>query len=608
MLVTEAVAEGLRRRITVAIPSGEVTGARDERLAEIARTAAMPGFRPGRVPPALVRDRYGAAVLAEVLERRIKDAVADTLAQQGVVAAQEPQVEILAFAEGADLVLRLSFEAMPEVPLPDLGAIALERLSATPDEAAVEAALARLAVQKGVLEDVEPRPAARGEVLVCDIVGRLPSDLLTNGPGLGARAGRPGGPPTRWGLDTSAGLERDIVFAGEDEGLPCFDVAVRGIAGAGAFVRVFPGLAAGVPVTPGQSVTLKMRAALRSGGLPEGAVARLGLNERSQGAILRGLRAPAALGPEEFGATFALTADPTLRVVRPLLEIGLPKGAAVDLVLRIGPARLFPGEAEPDTLPFDDGSADGMAIEVGGRMPHPRLAALIEGMAPGERRVIDVVYPVEHPATELAGHRARYEVLARRLKQRRAADPDAALARALGAPDLDALRATVRTALQRDYDARARRLLKRATLDALTAVVTFAVPEGLVEAEFAEVWQRLEAERAAGRAPAGADEATSRAQYRTIAERRVRLRLLLSAIGQAHGVEVPVDDMARAIRREAARYPGQEEQVIAFFGRDTDAAAGLRAPLLEERIVDLVIARAQVAERKVTAKELFGAG
>jgi trigger factor len=140
----------------------------------------------------------------------------------------------------------------------------------------------------------------------------------------------------------------------------------------------------------------------------------------------------------------------------------------------------------------------------------------------------------------------------------------------------------------------------------LASQADFAVPQGLVDLEFAEVWQRFLAERHGGRvsvAEATQPEDTLRARYRGLAERRVRLRLLLAEIGRAHDVQVPVEEMARAIRREASRYPGQEEQVIEFYRRTPSAAEALRAPLLEERIIDVVIGLANPADRKVTAAE-----
>jgi FKBP-type peptidyl-prolyl cis-trans isomerase (trigger factor) len=605
MEVTESERDGLRRGYDVVIPAGEITGRRDARLAEIARTVSMPGFRPGRVPIAAVKDRYGAAVLAEVIEAQVQAASARVVAEHGLRPAQDPRIEIRRFAEDGDLAFRMELEELPEVPLPDFGAIRLERLVAEPTPEAVERALLEVAERHGHLVEAEARPAARGEVLVCDITGHLPADLLQNGPALGALAGQPGVAPSKWGLDVSPGLERAVVITGTNGTLPFFDMQVRGTARKGGFIRVFPGAAAGVPATPGQVLTLCLRAEIVSGALPDGATVRLGFNERAANAILKASRVQVEPGPAEMRATITLTDDRALTVVRPLLEISLPNEGAVNLVLRVGPARLFAGATEPEVPPFDGGTLHDVAIEVGGAGPAPGLSALLEGMAPGEAREIDIVYPSDH-AAEFAGRRARFHVVARalRVRQRRAVDDD--LAGAVGAGDLGALREQVRQALQRDYDLRSRQVLKRAVLDALAARADFPVPQGLVELEFAEVWQRFQAERHGGRvsvADATAPEETLRARYRALAERRVRLRLLLAEIGRAHDVQVPLDDMARAIRREARRYPGQEEQVIDFYRRTPSAAEALRGPLLEDRIIDFVIGRSVVAERRLAAAD-----
>lgn len=603
MQVTEIPGEGLRRAFLVVIPAAGIAARCEERLAAIARTVAMPGFRPGRVPAAAVKDRYGAAVLAEVLERELRDSSRRVVTERGLVTAQDPRIEIRHFAEGADLAYRMDFEVMPEVPLPDLAALRLEKLAAEPTPEAVEQALLALATRHGRLVEVAPRPAATGEVLICDVEGRIPPDLLQNGAALGARAGRPGTAPLKWGLDVSPGLVREIVGTGSVGTLPYFDLAVRGTARTGGFIRVFPGAAAGVPARPGQTLTLCLRAEVVAGALPEGATVRLGFNERAGNAILKASRVAVEPGPGEMRATIALTGDPALGLVRPLLEIGLPNGAAVDLVLRVGPACLFEGAEEPAAPPFDGGTMPGLALEVGGGGPVPGLAAAIAGLAPGEGREVDIVYPLDHPVRELAGLRARFSVAATSLRVRERREVDEDLTGAAGVADLPTLRERVRESLRHNYALRSRRMLKRALLDALAAQVDFAVPQGLVAAEAGQVRQRILADRRGGTPEP--EEALS-ARCRTIAERRVRLRLLLTEIGRACGVQVPLEEMARAIRREAGRHPGQEEQVIEFYRKDGAAAEALRAPLLEERIVDFILSRAQVTERAVDVSELLG--
>jgi trigger factor len=132
----------------------------------------------------------------------------------------------------------------------------------------------------------------------------------------------------------------------------------------------------------------------------------------------------------------------------------------------------------------------------------------------------------------------------------------------------------------------------------------------MVEAEFAQIWQRVEADLKAGRLDEddkGKDEETLKTEYRGIAERRIRLGLLLSEIGRANNVQVSADEMARAVRQEAARYPGQEQQVLEFFRKNPQAAENLRAPIFEEKVVDFVIELAKVTDKQVEPEALSAA-
>jgi len=153
----------------------------------------------------------------------------------------------------------------------------------------------------------------------------------------------------------------------------------------------------------------------------------------------------------------------------------------------------------------------------------------------------------------------------------------------------------------------ARLRLKRQLLDALADMTKFASPEGMVEQEFSQIWQRLEADRQAGRLDEddkAKDEETLKAEYRAIAERRVRLGLLLAEIGRVNSITVGQDEMARAMRAEAMRYPGQEQQLFEFFRQNPRAAEALRSPLFEEKVIDFILELAKVEERTVTPAEL----
>ncbi len=149
--------------------------------------------------------------------------------------------------------------------------------------------------------------------------------------------------------------------------------------------------------------------------------------------------------------------------------------------------------------------------------------------------------------------------------------------------------------------------LKRELLDSLAKVANFASPEGMVEQEFSQIWQRLETDRKEGRLDdddKDKDEDTLKSDYRAIAERRVRLGLLLAEIGRMNSITVAADEMARAMRMEAMRYPGQEQQIMEYFRQNPRASEHLRGPIYEEKVVDFVLELAKVADNIVTPEEL----
>jgi trigger factor len=144
-------------------------------------------------------------------------------------------------------------------------------------------------------------------------------------------------------------------------------------------------------------------------------------------------------------------------------------------------------------------------------------------------------------------------------------------------------------------------------LDALAERAQFAAPQGMVDQEFNQIWARIETDRKDGKLDEEdkqKDDETLKAEYRAIADRRVRLGLLLAEIGRANSVTVGSDEMARALRAEASRYPGQEQMVLDFFRQNPRAAEGLRGPIFEEKVVDFVLELAQVSDQVVTVEEL----
>jgi trigger factor len=439
MQVTEVANEGLKRAFAVVVPAGDIAAERTKRLAELGRELRLPGFRPGKVPASVVQQRYGQAVLGEVLEQSVNKATQQVVSDRGLRPALQPKIEVVNFAPDSDLEFKVELEVMPEIPMPEFGGIEIERLKAEPTEAQIAETLGTIASRNRTLTEVEEvRAAAKGDVLVCDFVGRIPDE---NG---------------EW--------------------------------------QEFPG-----------------------------------------------------------------------------------------------------------------GKADDMPIEVGGTGFIPGFTDQLEGLSPGEARTIDVTFPADYGAAELASKSAKFEIVAKALKQPITPALDDELAKKLGFEDLGKLTEVLRGQLQQEYDNLSRLKVKRALLDGLAERADFPVPQGLVDAEFGQIWERVEQDLKAGRLDEedkGKGEDTLKSEYRGIAERRIRLGLLLSEIGRTNNISVTNDELARAMRAEAARYPGQEQQVMDFFRKNPQAAENLRSPIFEEKVVDFMLELAKVSDRMVAPDEL----
>ncbi len=256
---------------------------------------------------------------------------------------------------------------------------------------------------------------------------------------------------------------------------------------------------------------------------------------------------------------------------------------------------------------FPGGAGTDVDIEVAGPNFIPGFTEQLVGMAPGESKTIDVTFPEDYGTKALAGKAAQFEIVAKTLKTASVPEIDDALAEKLGFDTLEELRAALGRQMQREFDGMTRMRLKRDLLDQLSKQADFPVPSSMLESEFSQIWTRIEADQKAGKLDQedqGKDEDTLKAEYRTIAERRVRLGLLLAEIGRTQGVQVTAEEMTRAMRAEAARYGGQEAQVMEFFRKRPDAAESLRGPIFEDKVVDYILDQASVGERTVTPEEL----
>ena len=434
MQVTETLSDGLKRGFTITVPETELTAQREKRLKELGRTMQMPGFRPGKVPMSMVRKRYADSVNAEVVEGAVNDASGQLLAERGLRPAVQPKLEVTKPGQNSDLEFTMEMELLPEITVPDLSGISVEKPVATVPDSAVEAALEKLIAQRRTFNPVEePRPAANGDRLTVDFVGRI------------------------------------------------------------------------------------------------------------------------------------------------------------------------------DGTPFPGGTAQDVNVVIGGEGFIPGFSEQMEGLSPGETRTIQVPFPADYQMPDLAGKAAEFEVTAKALAMPVAQVADDAFAKELGLDSAEMLRTRLHDRIAGEYAQMSRLKVKRSLLDQLSERAQFKPPESLVEAEFRDIWSQVEREQKAGRADpedAAKDEATLKEEYRAIADRRVRLGLLVAEIGRASEVEVTEQEMQQAMFAEAMKYGEQGGHVVEFFRKNPKAMDRFRGPIFEDKVVDQLLGKIAVTEKTVTPEEL----
>ena len=457
MQVTETSADGLKREFKIVIPAGELEDQITHRLDQLGRSIRLPGFRPGKVPQKLLRQRYGSAIRGEVLENTVQESSAEAMREQNVRPALPPKVEIVSANEGADFEYTMSVELLPDMPQPDFNALGLEKLTIEVPDADIDKAVERIAEQYRKSEAVE-RAAKTGDIVVTDFVGKI--------------------------------------------------------------------------------------------------------------------------GDVEF-----------------------PGGKGENVSIELGAGQFVPG--------FED---------------------QLVGAKADEDRTVNVTFPADYGGAELAGKDASFSVKVKEVRERQPAVIDDTLAAEVGLENLGELRQEVRDRIARDYSMVTRQRLKRQLLDKLAAAYSFPVPPGMVEIEVNNIWQQHEQEKAYAAAqtssetPAEASESAAgeaaekpsvelpapseddeklKGEYQTLAERRVRLGLLLAEVGRNANITVTQDELNQALIREAQRFPGAERQVLDYYRKNPEAAGNLRAPIFEEKVVDYIVELAKPAERKVSPQELL---
>ncbi|MGF1477771.1 MAG: trigger factor [Geminicoccaceae bacterium] len=282
--------------------------------------------------------------------------------------------------------------------------------------------------------------------------------------------------------------------------------------------------------------------------------------------------------------------------------LGEPRPSADGDKLTIDFKGFIDGEA------FEHGSAEDFDIVLGSGMMIPGFEDQLKGVDAGTDVTVEVTFPEDYGNQELAGKAATFEVKVKTIQAPKPVTLDDDLAKKAGFDTVDDFRAGFRTRMQQQYDQASRLRAKRALLDHLAETHSFAVPDGMVEVEFDAIWKQFDEEmKRTGQSfeAMGKSEDETKTEYRAIAERRVRLGLILSDIGTKNEIVVEANELAQAVAQQARRYPGQEKEVFEFFQNNAQAREQIRAPLFEDKVVDFILQMAKVDDRTVTPEELM---
>ncbi len=261
-----------------------------------------------------------------------------------------------------------------------------------------------------------------------------------------------------------------------------------------------------------------------------------------------------------------------------------------------------------DGEPFDGGTGTGIPLDLGSGQFIPGFEDQLEGAKKGENRTVSVTFPENYTATHLAGKPAEFAVTVDDVQAPGELTIDDELAKGFGMESLDALKAAIREQLGRELGTQSRRKLKKSLLDALDTKYAFELPPTLVDQEFGAVWSQVEADmKQANKTFADEDttEEDARAEYRKIAERRVRLGLVLAEIGEQAKIQIADDEVTQALIERARQFPGQEKEVWEFYRKNPQALAEIRAPIFEEKVVDHLLGQVKVEDKAVSREELF---
>jgi trigger factor len=434
MQVTETLNDGLKRGYTITVTAAELDVKVQEKLVEAQPEVEMKGFRKGKVPMAMLRKQFGPRIMGDAMQDAIDGAMKEHFAACGDRPAMQPDVKMKdgeEWKEGQDVVVEMTYEALPEIPEVDAAKVTLERLIVKAEDTAVEEALANLAASAQNFEDRKKTSKAKdGDQVVIDFKGSVDGDYFEGG-------------------------------TGEDY--------------------------------------------------------------------------PLVLGSNSF----------------------------------------IPG-----------------------------FEAQLVGTKAGDEVKVEVTFPAEYGAANLAGKAAVFECTVKAVKEPKPAEVNDELAKKYGAEDLAALKGQIAERLEAEYSGAARAVMKRSLLDQLDTQVKFELPPSLVEAEAGQIAHQLwhEENPEVQDHNHGAVEATD--EHKKLAERRVRLGLLLAEVGRKAEITVTDQEMTQAVMMQARQYPGQERQFFEFVQKNAQMQQQLRAPIFEDKVVDHIVAGANVSDKEIDKEAL----
>ncbi len=261
-----------------------------------------------------------------------------------------------------------------------------------------------------------------------------------------------------------------------------------------------------------------------------------------------------------------------------------------------------------DGEPFEGGADENATLRIGSGQFIPGFEEQLVGLSTGDEKTISVTFPENYGAAQLAGKSATFDVKIKEIAAPGELAIDDTLATRLGLESLEKLRDAIRDQLRNQYREASRMKVKRQMLDSLDEMHSFELPPKMVEAEFQNIWRQIQSDMARSSRTfeqEGTTEEAAQTDYRKIAERRVRLGLVLSEIGEKNKIEVREDELQRALAAQLRQFPGNEKQVLEYYRKDPDAISALRAPIFEEKVVDYLLELVNVTDKPVTREELL---